>query len=83
MPASGGGHVYARHLDKYLHELAPGAGGPAARLHVVTLGRFALVLAGEHISNGRWGRPKVQELFKYLLTAGRSGVFGVVVVEEP
>jgi LuxR family maltose regulon positive regulatory protein len=44
--------------------------GPAARLHVVTLGRFAVFLAGEHINNARWDRPKVQKLFKYLLTAG-------------
>jgi DNA-binding SARP family transcriptional activator len=43
--------------------------GPAARLHVVTLGRFAVFLAGEHISTARWDRPKVQKLFKYLLTA--------------
>jgi DNA-binding SARP family transcriptional activator len=38
-------------------------------LHVVTLGRFAVFLAGQHISNARWDRPKVQKLFKYLLTA--------------
>jgi DNA-binding SARP family transcriptional activator len=68
MPASGGGHEYARRLDNLLQELAP-CDGPAARLHVVTLGRFAVFLAGEHIGTARWDRPKVQKLFKYLLTA--------------
>ena len=43
--------------------------GPAARLHVVTLGRFAVFLAGEHINNAGWDRRKVQKLFKYFLTA--------------
>ena len=68
MPASTGGHEYAGCLGNLLQELAP-RDGLAARLHVVTLGRFAVFLAGQHISNARWGRPKVQQLFKYLLTA--------------
>jgi LuxR family transcriptional regulator, maltose regulon positive regulatory protein len=68
MSASMGGHEYAGRLGKLLQELAP-RDGPAARLHVVTLGRFALFLAGEHIGTARWDRPKVQKLFKYLLTA--------------
>jgi LuxR family transcriptional regulator, maltose regulon positive regulatory protein len=68
MPASTGGHEYAGRLGHLLQELAP-RDGPAARLHIVTLGRFAVFLAGEHISTARWDRPKVQKLFKYLLTA--------------
>ena len=68
MPASGSGHHDAGHLGHLLQELAP-RDGLAARLHVVTLGRFAVFLAGQHISNARWDRPKVQKLFKYLLTA--------------
>jgi LuxR family transcriptional regulator, maltose regulon positive regulatory protein len=68
MPASGDGHEYAGRLGNLLQELAP-RDSPAARLHLVTLGRFAVFLAGEHISNTRWDRPKVQKLFKYLLTA--------------
>jgi LuxR family maltose regulon positive regulatory protein len=63
-----GSHEYAGRLDNLLQELAP-RDGPAAQLHVVTLGRFALFLAGEHIGTARWDRPKVQKLFKYLLTA--------------
>jgi DNA-binding SARP family transcriptional activator len=62
------GHEYVGRLGKLLQELAP-RDGFAARLHVVTLGRFALFLAGEHIGTARWDRPKVQKLFKYLLTA--------------
>ena len=68
MPASGGGHEYAGRLGNLLQELAP-RDGLAAHLHIVSLGRFAVFLAGEHISNARWDRPKVQQLFKYLLTA--------------
>ena len=68
MPASEGGYEYARRLDSLLQELVP-RDDLAKRLHVVTLGRFALFLAGEHISKARWDRPKVQKLFKYLLTA--------------
>jgi DNA-binding SARP family transcriptional activator len=43
--------------------------GPATGLHIVTLGGFAIYIAGEHIGTARWDRPKVQQLFKYLLTA--------------
>jgi DNA-binding SARP family transcriptional activator len=38
-------------------------------LRIVTLGGFAISLGGEHLGTARWGRPKVQQLFKYLLTA--------------
>jgi DNA-binding SARP family transcriptional activator len=68
MPASTGGHEYAAHMGNFLEELAP-RDGLALRLHVVTLGRFAVFLAREHISTARWDRPKAQKLFKYLLTA--------------
>src|SRR5918911_2756006 len=68
MPASGGGHDYAGRLGNLLQELAP-RDGLATRLHIVTLGRFAVFLAGEPISTARWDRPKVQKLFKYLVTA--------------
>jgi LuxR family transcriptional regulator, maltose regulon positive regulatory protein len=68
MPASTGRHEYAGHLGNLLQELAP-RDGLAARLHIVTLGRFAVFQAGEHIGTARWDRPKVQKLFKYLLTA--------------
>jgi DNA-binding SARP family transcriptional activator len=63
-----GGHEYAGRLGHLLQELAP-RDGLAARLDIVTLGRFAVFLAGEHIGTARWDRPKVQKLFKYLLTA--------------
>jgi DNA-binding SARP family transcriptional activator len=63
-----GGHEYAGRLANLLQELAP-RDGLAARLDIVTLGRFAVFLAGEHIDTARWDRPKVQKLFKYLLTA--------------
>jgi DNA-binding SARP family transcriptional activator len=63
-----GGHEYAGRLGHLLQELAP-RDGLATRLHIVTLGRFAVFLAGEHIGSARWDRPKVQKLFKYLLTA--------------
>jgi LuxR family transcriptional regulator, maltose regulon positive regulatory protein len=68
MPASGGGHHDAGRLGNLLQELAP-RDGLAARLHVVTLGRFADFLAGEHLGTACWDRPKVQKLFKHLLTA--------------
>jgi len=68
MSASTGADEYTGRLSNLLQELAP-RDGPAARLHVVTLGHFALFLAGEHIGSARWNRPKVQKLFKYLLTA--------------
>src|SRR5438067_758772 len=68
MPASMGGHEYAGRLGNLLQDLAP-RDGLAARLHIVTLGRFALFQDEEHIGSARWDRPKVQKLFKYLLTA--------------
>src|SRR5205085_3569592 len=67
MPASMDGHEYAGRLGNLLQELVS-RDGPAARLHIVTLGRFALSITGEHIGTARWDRPKVQKLFKYLLT---------------
>src|SRR5919199_5909094 len=68
MPAATGTHEYVGRPSNLLQELAP-RDGPAARLHIVTLGRFALSITGEHIGTARWDRPKVQKLFKYLLTA--------------
>jgi DNA-binding SARP family transcriptional activator len=38
-------------------------------LRIVTLGGFAISTGREHIGTARWSRPKVQQLFKYLLTA--------------
>jgi hypothetical protein len=70
-----GGHEYTGRLANLLQELAP-RDGLAMGLHVVTLGRFAVFLAGEHISNARWERPKVQKLFKYLLTARHHCAIG-------
>ena len=66
--ASMGAHHHAVRLGHLLQELAP-HDGPAAGLRIVTLGGFAISTGGEHIGTARWGRPKVQQLFKYLLTA--------------
>src|SRR5919202_4142197 len=75
MAVSMGGHHYAGRLGNLRHwswhrtqELAP-YDGPAAGLRIVTLGGFAISTGGAHIGTARWGRPKVQQLFKYLLTA--------------
>ena len=68
MAASMGGHHYAGRLGHLLQELAL-YDGPAVGLRIVTLGGFAISIDGEHIGTARWGRPKVQQLFKYLLTA--------------
>src|SRR5919204_2340682 len=68
MAASMGGHHYAGRLGNLLQELAP-YDGPATGLRIVTLGGFAISTGGEHLGTARWGRPKVQQLFKYLLTA--------------
>ena len=57
MPASMDGHEYAGRLGNLLQELVS-RDGPAARLHIVTLGRFALSITGEHIGTARWDRPK-------------------------
>ncbi|HKO25578.1 MAG TPA: BTAD domain-containing putative transcriptional regulator [Chloroflexota bacterium] len=62
-----GGHYNAGCLGHLLQERAP-YDGAVAGLHIVTLGGFAIALDGEHIDTARWGRPKVQQLFKYLLT---------------
>src|ERR687886_1338679 len=67
MAASMGGHHHAGRLGHLLQELAL-YDSPAAGLRIVTLGGFAISIRGEHIGNARWGRPKVQKLFKYLLT---------------
>src|ERR671933_2154579 len=75
MAVSMGGHHYAGRLGNLRHwswhrtrELAP-YDGPAAGLRIVTLGGFAISTGGAHIGTARWSRPKVQQLFKYLLTA--------------
>jgi LuxR family transcriptional regulator, maltose regulon positive regulatory protein len=68
MAASMGGHHNAGRLGHLLQERTP-YDGPAAGLHIVTLGGFAVSTGGEHIGHARWHRPKVQQLFKYLLTA--------------
>src|SRR5919198_5741640 len=75
MAVSMGGHHYAGRLGNLRHwswhrtqELAP-YDGPAAGLRIVTLGGFAISTGGAHIGTARWGRPKVQQLFKFLLTA--------------
>jgi LuxR family transcriptional regulator, maltose regulon positive regulatory protein len=68
MAASMGGHHYAGRLGHPLQELAP-YDSPAAGLRIVTLGGFAISTGEQHIGTARWGRPKVQQLFKYLLTA--------------
>jgi hypothetical protein len=68
MAASMGGHHNAGRLGHLLQERTP-YDGPAAGLHIVTLGGFAISIDGEHIGHARWGRPKVQQLFRYLLTA--------------
>jgi DNA-binding SARP family transcriptional activator len=62
-----GGHYNAGCLGHLLQERAP-YDGAVAGLHIVTLGGFAIAIDGEHIDTARWGRPKVQQLFKYLLT---------------
>ncbi|HKO23122.1 MAG TPA: winged helix-turn-helix domain-containing protein, partial [Chloroflexota bacterium] len=68
MAASMGGHPQAERLGHLLQEPAP-HDGPATGLRIVTLGAFAISTGREHIGPARWGRPKVQKLFKYLLTA--------------
>src|SRR5439155_1444686 len=80
MAASTGGYQYAGHLGDLLQGPAPGD-GTAARLYIVSLGRFAVFIAGEQISNARWGRPKVQKLFKYLLTARNHSAHRDVLME--
>jgi LuxR family maltose regulon positive regulatory protein len=82
MAASMGAHHYAGHVGNLLQvqELAP-RDGLAARLHVLTLGRFAVFLAREHIGTARWDRPKVQKLFKYLLTARHHAAHRDVIME--
>ena len=64
MAASIGAHHHAGRLGHL-----PPYDGPATGLRIVTLGGFAISTGGGHIGTARWGRSKVQQLFKYLLTA--------------
>src|SRR5919201_1215724 len=80
MAASMGGHHHAGRLGHLLQELAL-YDGPAVGLRIVTLGGFAISIDGEHIGNARWGRPKVQQLFRYLLTARNHSAHRDVLME--
>jgi LuxR family maltose regulon positive regulatory protein len=80
MAASMGGHQNVRCLGHLLQERTP-YDGPAVGLHIVTLGGFAIAIGGKHIGTARWGRPKVQQLFKYLLTARKHAAHRDVLIE--
>ncbi|MGI8825453.1 MAG: BTAD domain-containing putative transcriptional regulator [Chloroflexota bacterium] len=54
---------------------------PSSGLRITTLGGFGVTLDGIPVDAGRWGRPKVQLLFKYLLSAPEHRAHREVLME--